>query len=74
MPPVGRASREELEPLRDGVMEVTERKEVPVIKKESHVVEEVSLNREVGVRDETVSDTVRHTEADIEDLKDHRKV
>lgn len=52
--------------LQEGQIEVTERAEVPVVSKEARVVEEVSLNKEVTEREETVSDTVRKTEVDVD--------
>jgi uncharacterized protein (TIGR02271 family) len=52
--------------------EIIERSEVPVVSKESRVVVEVSLNKEVKEREETVRDTVRKTEIDIEN-KDKNK-
>jgi stress response protein YsnF len=47
-------------------IELTERAEVPVVNKEARVVEEISLNKEVTERDETIHDTVRNTEIDID--------
>lgn len=52
--------------LQEGEIELTERAEVPVVSKEARVVEEVSLNKEVTEREETVSDTVRKTEVDVD--------
>lgn len=52
--------------LQEGEVEITERAEVPVVSKEARVVEEVSLNKEVTEREETVSDTVRKTEVDVD--------
>jgi uncharacterized protein (TIGR02271 family) len=52
--------------LQEGEIEITERAEVPVVSKEARVVEEVSLNKEVTEREETVSDTVRKTEVDVD--------
>ncbi|WP_147205799.1 YsnF/AvaK domain-containing protein, partial [Segetibacter aerophilus] len=49
-------------------IEMVERTEVPVVNKQARVVEEVSLNKEVSERNETVSDTVRKTEVDVTDL------
>jgi uncharacterized protein (TIGR02271 family) len=49
-------------------IEMVERAEVPVVNKQARVVEEVSLNKEVEERSETVSDTVRKTEVDVENL------
>lgn len=50
-------------------IEMTERAEVPVVAKEARVVEEVSLGKDVQQRTETISDTVRRTEVDVEDLE-----
>jgi stress response protein YsnF len=43
-----------------------ERAEVPVVNKEARVIEEISLNKEVTERDETIRDSVRNTEVDID--------
>jgi len=49
-----------------GTVEVTEHKEVPVINKEARVVEEVVIDKEARNRTETVRDTVRKTDVDVE--------
>jgi stress response protein YsnF len=49
-------------------IEMVERTEVPVVNKQARVVEEVSLNKNVSERNETVSGTVRKTEVDVTDL------
>jgi stress response protein YsnF len=46
--------------------ELTEHAEVPVVNKEARVVEEVSLNKEVEEREETIRETLRNTEVDAE--------
>lgn len=67
--PVDRAaSTSDLSNFKETEIEMTERAEVPVVSKEARVVEEVSLGKEVNERTETVSDTVRKTEVDVEDL------
>lgn len=67
--PVNRpASDADLNTFREGTIELTEHAEVPVINKEAHVVEEVSLNKNIEEREEVVRDTVRKTEVDVEDL------
>jgi stress response protein YsnF len=67
--PVDRAATsEDLANFSGREIEMTETAEVPVVNKEARVVEEVSLGKEVSERTETVSDTVRKTEVDIEDL------
>ena len=52
--------------LKEEQIEVIERAEVPVVSKEARVVEEVSLNKEVTEKNETIQDTVRNTEVDVE--------
>lgn len=49
-------------------LEATERSEEVVVGKEARVVEEVSVRKNVGERTETIRDTVRHTEVDVERL------
>lgn len=65
--PVDRpVSGNELGSFREGEIELTERAEVPVVNKEARVVEEVRLSKEVTEREETIRDTVRSTDVDIE--------
>lgn len=52
--------------FREEQIEEREYKEVPVVNKEARVVEEISLSKDVTERDETISDTVRNTEVDID--------
>jgi uncharacterized protein (TIGR02271 family) len=59
---------------QEGTIEVNETAEVPVVAKEARVVDEVSLNKEVTENEQTINDTVRHTEIDTEDLDDKNKV
>jgi uncharacterized protein (TIGR02271 family) len=54
--------------IKEREIEMLQTKEVPVVNKEARVVEEVSLNKEVNEREETVRDTVRNTDVDIEKL------
>jgi uncharacterized protein (TIGR02271 family) len=68
--PVDRpASEADLQAFREGEVEVIEHAEVPVVAKEARVVEEVLLNKEQDERTETVRDTVRKTEVDVENLQ-----
>lgn len=53
--------------FKDRTIEMEERAEEAVVAKEARVREELVINKQVGERTETVSDTVRHTEVDIED-------
>jgi len=69
--PVNReATSADFDTFKEGTIELTERKEVPIVNKEARVVEEVSLNKEVEENEETIRDTVRKTEVDIENLTD----
>ena len=64
--PVGErvADAESLFQERD--IELTQTAEEAVVGKTARVVEEVSLTKAVGQRTETVQDTVRHTEVEVE--------
>jgi len=67
--PVDRAaSRDELSNFQERDIELTERAEVPIVNKEARVVEEIRISKDVDEREETVRDTVRKTEVDVENL------
>lgn len=67
--PVNRPATEaDLAALGETQIELKEHAEVPVVSKEARVVEEVSLGKEVQEREETVRETVRKTEVDVENL------
>lgn len=67
--PVNRlATDADLNAFREGEIELTERAEVPVVSKEARVVEEISLSKEVEEREETIRDTVRRTDVEVENL------
>jgi len=67
--PVDRvASRDELSNFQERDIELTERAEVPVVNKEARVVEEIRISKDVDEREETIKDTVRKTEVDVENL------
>lgn len=67
--PVNRPATEaDFNTFQEGTVEVTEHAEVPVVAKDARVVEEVSLDKDVSEREETIHDTVRHTEVDTENL------
>jgi uncharacterized protein (TIGR02271 family) len=55
------------DPFQERTIEVEERREEAVVSKEARVVEEVVVRKDVEQRTETVSDTVRKTEVDVED-------
>jgi len=54
--------------FKEGEIELTEHAEVPVVSKEARVVEEVTLGKEVQEREETIRDSVRHTDVEVEQL------
>ena len=58
--------------FREGSFELTERAEVPVVAKEARVVEEVAVGKEVEEHTETVRDTVRSTDVDVEQVNTDR--
>ncbi|WP_019947555.1 YsnF/AvaK domain-containing protein [Hymenobacter aerophilus] len=67
--PVNRPATEaDFNAFKEGEVEVTERAERAVVGKEARVVEEVTLGKEVTEREETIRDTVRKTEVDVEQL------
>jgi uncharacterized protein (TIGR02271 family) len=59
--------------MRQGSMEVTARAEEAVVQKEARVVEEVVLNKEATERTETVRDSVRRTDVDVERINDQNR-
>lgn len=67
--PVNRPATEaDFQAFKEGQMELTESAERAVVGKEAHVVEEVSLGKEVTEREQTIHDTVRKTEVDVEQI------
>jgi stress response protein YsnF len=57
------------EAFRERVIEATETSEEAVVSKEARIREEVVVRKEAEERTETVRDTVRRTEVEIEDEK-----
>jgi uncharacterized protein (TIGR02271 family) len=55
------------DPFQERTVEVDERDEEAVVSKEARVKEELVVRKDVEQRTEPVSDTVRHTEVDVED-------
>ncbi|HEV7329493.1 MAG TPA: YsnF/AvaK domain-containing protein [Flavisolibacter sp.] len=67
--PVDRpVSMDDARNFQEREIELTERTEVPVVNKEARVVEEVRVSKDVTERDETIRDTVRNTEVDVDRL------
>ncbi|KJZ30111.1 hypothetical protein TW83_16380 [Paracoccus sp. S4493] len=65
--PVDRAVTDADTAFRDRTVEAEEYVEEAVVSKEARVVEEVSLRKTSDTRQETVTDSVRHTEVEIDD-------
>ena len=63
------ASAPALELFKEGEIELTEHKEVPLVKKEARVVEEIKVKKIIEDREETVHDSVRKTDVEIEKLE-----
>jgi uncharacterized protein (TIGR02271 family) len=64
--PADRPATPQDEAFKEREVRVSEMKEEPVIAKEARVVEEVSVGKDVREREETVRDTVRRTDVDVE--------
>jgi stress response protein YsnF len=67
--PVDReVTKGDLESFRPGEMEITERAEVPIVGKQARVVQEVEVGKEVTEKNQTIRDTVKGTQVDVEKL------
>ncbi len=62
------ATEADLTAFKEGTLELRDTAEEVVVAKSARVVEEVEIGKEVTHRDETVRDTVRRTEVDVERL------
>jgi uncharacterized protein (TIGR02271 family) len=66
--PVNRpVTADDIRAFREGTVELRETVEEPVVRKQARVVEEVAINKQAGERTETVRDTVRETEVNVEE-------
>jgi uncharacterized protein (TIGR02271 family) len=73
--PVSRdATEEDLAEFKEGSIEIHETMEEPVISKRRRVVEEIVIGRETRERTETISETVRKTQVDVEPLEGGQSV
>jgi len=54
--------------FKEGTIEVTERVEQPVVQKEARVVEEVVVGKDATERTETVRDTIKKTDVQVEQV------
>jgi uncharacterized protein (TIGR02271 family) len=68
--PVDRPLAGDERAFRDRTIEAEEHAEEAVVSKDARVKEEIALRRKSSERTETVSDTVRHTEIEVEDDRD----
>lgn len=68
--PVDRAVENAPQAFEEGTIEITEMAEVPVVGKEARVVEEVVVGKNVTEHQETIRDTVRRTEVDVDETDD----
>ncbi|WP_405401900.1 DUF2382 domain-containing protein [Paracoccus sp. Ld10] len=68
--PVNRAATDTDAAFQDRTIEAEEYAEEAVVAKEARVVEEIGLKKVSGTHTETISDTVRHTEVEVEDDRD----
>ena len=67
--PVDRpASDADFGAVQEGTYEVRERDEVPMVQKQARVVEEVAINKQADERTETIRDTARRTDVDVEQI------
>ncbi len=62
------ASEADFQAVKGGAIELTETAEEAVVSKQARVVEEVRVGKDVTARTETVKDTVRHTEVEVENV------
>ena len=61
-------SAADVDAFKEGTIEVRETAEEPVVAKTVRVVEEVNVGKEISERTETISDTVRRTDVEVEPL------
>ncbi len=64
--PVDRAATSADVAFKEGTIEVTERSEEAVVTKQARVIEEVLISKQATDRTETIKDTVRRTDVDVE--------
>ena len=69
--PVNRPATEaDFGTFQQGELELREQREVPVVNKEARVVEEIHVGREAEEHVETIRDTVRETDVEVENLSE----
>ncbi len=58
----------DLAAFKEGIIELTETAEEAVVSKQARVVEEVVIGKDVSERQQTIQDTVRRTDVEVEQL------
>jgi stress response protein YsnF len=53
--------------FKEGDIEIRERAEEAIVGKQARVVEEIEVGKQVTEREETVRDTVRRTDVDVQE-------
>lgn len=66
------ASAADFKAFKQGDAEFIEHKEVPIVNKEAKVVEEVRIGKEVDSRQETIRETEKKTEVDVQQINRER--
>jgi len=66
--PASGASTADLNAFQEGTFEVRETDEEAIVDKQARVVEEVVISKDVDQRTETISDTVRRTDVDVQEV------
>lgn len=67
--PVNRAvSDTDLSSFKEGEFQITESAEQAVVGKQARVVEEVEIGKQVSEREQVISDTVRRTDVEVEEI------
>jgi uncharacterized protein (TIGR02271 family) len=59
--------------FKEQEFDITEHAEVPIVNKEARVVEEITINKDVEHRDQTIHETLRSTEVEAEKIDPLRK-
>lgn len=54
--------------FKEGVIEITEHAEQAVVSKQARVVEEIEIGKQVTERQETIRDTVRRTDVEVDEI------
>jgi len=67
------ATEADFNAFKEGTIETTETSEIPVVNKESRVVEEVNLRKDVEEKDEKIRGSVRRQDVEVEQKKKNRE-